>query len=422
MILQCEAQNTRKSRILKCRHCANELSTLFVDLGATPIANDYLLSDAAAEVYYPLRAYVCELCRLVQLEDFKKPSELFADDYAYFSSMSSTWVDHARRYADAMERRFNLDTDSTVVEIASNDGYLLQFFKAKGIRTLGIEPSHSVAEYAIREKGVPTKIAFLGREVGAETAREGFAGDLVAANNVLAHVPDINDFVQGCHALLKDEGVATFEFPHLLNLIQLNQFDTIYHEHFSYISLIAAMRIFAANGMRVFDVDELATHGGSLRVYACRDSASWRSTARVDSVLAAEREAGLDKASAYTAFSEKVRETKRALLSLLIQLKREGKTIVGYGAPAKGNTLLNYCGIGRDMLDFTVDRSPHKQGKFLPGSRIPIKSPEELDRARPDLIMILPWNIKDEIVGKMAHVRHWGCRFIVPIPTPKLVD
>lgn len=406
---------------LKCRHCATALTVRFADLGATPIANDYLLSDNTSETYYPLRAYVCEECRLVQLEDFKRSADLFAEDYAYFSSVSTTWLDHARRYADLMERRFKLGPGSTVVEIASNDGYLLQYFKAKHIKVLGIEPSRSVAEYAIREKGIPTKILFFGREVALRTVAEGFAADLIAANNVLAHVPDINDFVSGCCALLKPEGVATFEFPHLLNLVKLGQFDTIYHEHFSYISLLAAERIFAANGMKVFDVEEHPTHGGSLRVFACRSGAQWLRTSAVDRLLAAERAAGLDRNEIYRAFAEKVRGTKRALLTLLIRLKREGKTIVGYGAPAKANTLLNYCGIGRDILEFTVDRSLHKQGKFLPGTRIPIRTPEEIDKVKPDIVMILPWNIKEEIIDQLAHIRTWGAQFIVPIPTPELI-
>jgi SAM-dependent methyltransferase len=408
--------------ILKCRHCANALTVTFADLGATPVANDYLASDNVSEVYYPLRAYVCEACRLVQLQDFKRSADLFADDYAYFSSVSTTWLEHARRYSDDMENRFKLGRASTVVEIASNDGYLLQYFKAKGIRVLGIEPSRSVAEYAIREKSIPTKIRFFGRDAAVETAAEGFAADLIAANNVLAHVPDINDFVAGCCELLKPDGVATFEFPHLLNLIRLSQFDTIYHEHFSYISLLAAERILAANGMKVFDVEELPTHGGSLRVFASRAGAGRPRMPAVDQLLAAECAAGLDRNEIYGAFAEKVRATKHALLTLLIGLKRKGKTIVGYGAPAKGNTLLNYCGIGRDMLDFTVDRSPHKQGKFLPGTRLPIRTPEEIDRLKPDLVMILPWNIKEEIIRQMAHIRTWGGRFIVPIPTPEVID
>ncbi len=422
MMHQGETGMQQAATTLKCRHCDNALTLRFVDLGATPVANDYLESDNTSEVYYPLRAYVCEECWLVQLEDFKRSTDLFADNYAYFSSVSTTWLAHARCYADSMERRFKLDPTSTVVEIASNDGYLLQYFKEKQIRVLGIEPSRSVAEYAIREKEIPTKILFFGREVATQIAAEGFAADLIAANNVLAHVPNINDFVTGCRDLLKPEGVATFEFPHLLNLIRLGQFDTVYHEHFSYISLLACVRIFAANGMKVFDVEEHPTHGGSLRVFACRFEARWQRSPEVDKLLAVERAAGLDRRDAYSTFAGRVCGTKRALLTLLIRLKRDGKTIVGYGAPAKANTLLNYCGIGRDILEFTVDRSVHKQGKFLPGTRLPIKHPQEIDKVKPDIVMIMPWNIKDEIIKEMAHVRAWGGQFVVPIPTPELID
>jgi SAM-dependent methyltransferase len=409
---------------LKCRHCAAALSVIFADLGATPVSNDYIPLSRRydAEPYYPLRAYVCEKCRLVQLEDYRRATELFREDYAYFSSVSSSWVDHAHRYADAMEGRFKLGPLSNVVEIASNDGYLLQFFKAKGINVLGIEPSRSVAEYAIEKKDIPSLVEFFGRAVGARLNGEGKAADLMAANNVLAHVPDINDFVQGFRELLKPQGVATFEFPHLLNLIKFNQFDTIYHEHFSYLSLLAADQIFKANGLRVFDVEQIPTHGGSLRLFVCRDAAAWLTSVRVEGLLAIEKEAGLDDNKIYQAFAEQVRETKRALLSLLIELKRAGKTIVGYGAPAKGNTLLNYCGIGADMLEFTVDLSKKKQGMFLPGTRLPIKSPEAIDAVKPDYVLILPWNIKEEIMVQMARIRGWGGKFIVPIPFAEILD
>jgi SAM-dependent methyltransferase len=408
----------------KCRHCGTPLSLLFADLGATPVSNDYLTvgTRSGAEPYYPLRAYVCETCRLVQIEDFRCSSDLFREDYAYFSSVSTTWLEHARRYVDAMADRFRLGPDSMVIEVASNDGYLLQYFKAKGIRVLGVEPSRSVAEYAIREKGIPTEVSFFGMETGARLKRAGLAADLTVANNVLAHVPDINDFVAGFCELLKPEGVSTFEFPHLLNLIKFNQFDTIYHEHFSYISLIAAKRIFKASGMRIFDVEQLPTHGGSLRLLACRADACWRESPRVGAMLTTEHDAGLDSNGLYKAYSEQVREAKRGLLTLLIGLKRDGKTIAGYGAPAKGNTLLNYCGIGSDFLDFTVDRSPQKQGMFLPGTRLPIKPPEAIDQVKPDYVLILPWNIKDEVMSEMAHIRKWGGKFIVPIPRAEIVD
>lgn len=401
-----------------CRHCKTPLSVLFADLGATPVSNDYLPADRryGAEPYYPLRAFVCEECRLVQLEDFRRADELFREDYAYFSSVSTSWLDHAKRYTDEMVATYGLTPASTIVEVASNDGYLLQYFKARGMNVLGVEPCKSVADHAITEKGVPTRILFFGEATARQLAAEGFSADLTAANNVLAHVPDINDFVSGFREILKPQGVSTFEFPHLYNQIRENQFDTIYHEHFSYLSLMAADRFFEKNGMRVFDVEKLPTHGGSLRLHTCRaDSAHVRSP-RVDAVLAEERALGMHENGVYTGFAEQARETKRALLELLINLKRHGKTIVGYGAPAKGNTLLNYCGIGSDFLEFTVDRSPQKQGMFLPGTRLPILAPQAIDALRPDFVLILPWNIKDEVMAQMAYVRDWGGKFIVPIP------
>jgi SAM-dependent methyltransferase len=406
----------------KCRHCGAELSTTFADLGATPVSNDFLSEENrdAPEYYYPLRALVCDSCHLVQLDDFRRADDLFREDYAYFSSISTGWLAHAEGYSHAMAERFGLTNDSVIVEVASNDGYLLQYFKGRGCRVLGVEPCRSVAEYAIREKGVPTRIEFFGGEVGKRLTEEGFAADLTAANNVLAHVPDINDFVSGFREILKPEGVSTFEFPHLLNLIKENQFDTIYHEHFSYISLLTAVRIFSANGMRVFDVEAIPTHGGSLRLFVCRQEASWRRTGRVEAVLQTEREAGLETSAAYRSFADNVKETKRALLELLIGLKRQGKTIVGYGAPAKGNTLLNYCGVGADFLEFTVDRSPQKQGKYLPGTRLSIKSPEAIDALKPDFVLILPWNIKDEVIEQQAHIRKWGGKFIIPIPRAQI--
>lgn len=405
-----------------CRFCAQPLTELFADLGATPVSNEFLPAARAdaAEAFYPLRAMVCGACRLVQLQDFRKADDLFHADYRYFSSISQSWLAHCARFADAMAARFGLGPDATVVEAASNDGYLLQYFKQRGVRVLGVEPSASVAQVAIEQRGVPTEIAFFGRETAARLAAAGWRADLTAAKNVLAHVPDIADFVAGFATLLKPHGVATFEFPHLLRLMRENQFDTVYHEHFSYLSLLAVERIFGEAGLRVFDVEELPTHGGSLRLFACLPDAPHAAGPGLDAARDAERRAGLDGPAAYSAFAEQVRETKRALLTLLIDLKRQGKRIVGYGAPAKGNTLLNYCGIGADFLDFTVDLSPHKQGLRLPGTRLEIRHPDAIAAARPDYVLILPWNIREEVMAQMAHVADWGGRFITPIPEPRI--
>ena len=406
-----------------CRHCGAPLDLVLADLGSTPISNDFLTAAQVdgPEPFYPLRALVCRRCRLVQLQDFFRAEDLFREDYAYFSSYSSSWLAHSELYARRMSERFGLDGGSKVVEVASNDGYLLQYFKAAGVPVLGVEPSRSVADVAVAERGVPTVVRFFGKETAAELAAQGHSADLMAANNVLAHVPDINDFVAGFGVLLKAEGVATFEFPHLLNLIRLNQFDTIYHEHFSYLSLLAAERIFAGAGLRVFDVERLTTHGGSLRLFACRAGAGFAETGALAALRREESEAGLETDEVYAAFSERVREAKRALLELLVGLKREGAVIVAYGAPAKGNTLLNYCGVGADMVAFTVDRSPHKQGRFLPGTRLPIHDPAKIAEVRPDYVLILPWNLEDEIREQLAHVKAWGGRFIVPIPTARVV-
>ena len=407
-----------------CRHCRAPLDIVFADLGATPVANDYLSSRGRydAEVYYPLRAFVCGTCHLVQLQDFRRSAEIFREDYAYFSSFSTSWLAHAERYAAHMTPYLELGATSQVIEVASNDGYLLQFFKQRGIPVLGIEPCRSVADHALNSKGIPTLIEFFGHDMATRLAAGGLSADLIVANNVLAHVPDINDFLWGFAVLLKEGGVATFEFPHLLSLIRLNEFDTIYHEHFSYLSLLAAERILATNGLRIFDVEYLATHGGSLRVFACRLDSSRKQEASVQRILDDERQAGLDTDAPYLAFAEQVRETKRSLLELLIGLKRQGKRIVAYGAAAKGNTLLNYCGVGADVLDFVVDRSPHKQGLFLPGTRLEIRAPEAIDRCRPDYVLILPWNLRDEVTAQLAHIAEWGGRFIVPIPRAHIVS
>lgn len=406
-----------------CRFCGANLSESFCDLGMSPFSNAYVAADALQrmEPFYPLHAYVCGICFLVQLPEFESPQHIFGD-YAYFSSYSDSWLAHARTYTEEMVRRFGLAAHSQVIEIASNDGYLLQYFKERKIPVLGIEPAANVAEVA-KDKGIPTRVQFFGVATARELAQEGLQADLLLGNNVLAHVPDLNDFVAGMKIALKPGGVITMEFPHLLRLMQENQFDTIYHEHFSYLSLTTVRQVFAAHGLVLFDVQELTTHGGSLRIFARHAEAN---TIEVQPViaqlLACEAAAGLTTLAAYTAFAEQVRETKRALLEFLITAKREGKRIVGYGAPAKGNTLLNYCGIREDFLDYTVDRSPHKQGRYLPGTHIPIHAPDKLSETRPDYVLILPWNLKEEIVSHMAHIREWGGRFVVPIPRAKVLD
>jgi len=383
----------------------------------SPLANSYLEPTQLnqMEPFYPLHVYVCEHCFLVQLEEFASPEHIFSD-YAYFSSYSDTWLQHARSYAEMVVARFKLDRRSQVVEIASNDGYLLQYFVEKGIPVLGIEPAANVAEAAIK-KGIPTLRKFFGQKTADELVAEGIQADLLIGNNVLAHVPALNDFVEGLKILLKPQGVITMEFPHLMRLMAENQFDTIYHEHFSYFSLMTVEKIFAAHGLTIFDVEELPTHGGSLRIYARHTEDEARAiTEHVKELRDRELREGFNKLETYTSFARKVQETKCKLLEFLIQAKREGKSIVGYGAPAKGNTLLNYCGIRTDFIDYTVDRSPHKQGRFLPGTHIPIYHPDKVKETRPDYLLILPWNIKEEIMDQMAYIREWGAQFVVPIP------
>ena len=400
-----------------CRFCATPLRTSFADLGTTPLSNAFIHPDQAdrPEPVFPLHAYVCDTCRLVQLEPVATPADIFSD-YIYFSSYADSWLRHAETYAAAMVRRFNLTPRSLVVEVASNDGYLLQYFAQRGMRVLGIDPAANVAK-AAEARGVPTLVEFFGRDLAEKLAVGGRRADLVIGNNVLAQVPDLNDFVAGVRVLLQPDGVATFEFPHLLRLMRENQFDTIYHEHFSYFSLLTAQRIFAAHRLRVFDVEPLWSHGGSLRLYLCHDGNAGLATGeRVEAVLDEERAAGLDRLDAYAGFAEQVRETKRKLLDFLIAAKRAGKRVAGYGAPGKGNTLLNYCGIRQDFLDYTVDRNPYKHGRFTPGTHIPIHAPEQLRLTRPDYVLILPWNLKDEIMAQHAYIRDWGGRFIVPIP------
>jgi SAM-dependent methyltransferase len=404
-----------------CRFCGTPLEAVFADLGMSPLANSYLTPDRAnaMEPFYPLRVLVCANCFLVQLEEFETADAIFSD-YAYFSSYSTSWLDHARRYTDAMIERFALTGDSQVVELASNDGYLLQYFVERGVPVLGVEPAANVAEVAVA-KGVPTEVAFFGVETATRLAGRAQA-DLIAANNVMAHVPDLNDFVGGMKVLLAPGGVITVEFPHLKRLIDENQWDTVYHEHFSYFSFTVVQRVFAAHGLRLFDVEELPTHGGSLRIFGCHADDERAETERAVELAERERAAGYGELETYTSYGQRVISDKRDILEFLIGLKREGLRVVGYGAPAKGNTLLNYCGIGTDFLDYTVDLSPHKQGTLLPGSHIPVRTPEDLKADQPDVVVILPWNLKDEITEQLAFIREWGGRFAARSPELRFLD
>jgi SAM-dependent methyltransferase len=395
---------------------------VFADLGMSPLANSYLTPEQAngMEPFYPLRAFVCSRCFLVQLEDFESPDHIFSD-YAYFSSYSSTWLEHSEQYVEQMIERFGLDTHSRVVELASNDGYLLQYFRDRQIPVLGIEPAANVAEVAV-QNGIPTLVEFFGREVATQQAAE-VPADLLLGNNVLAHVPDLNDFVGGMKILLKPGGVITMEFPHLMRLVEDNQFDTIYHEHFSYFSFVTVRRVFAAHGLKLFDVEELPTHGGSLRIYGAHaDDASHAETDRATELAERELQAGYEELDTYRAYARGVQEEKRSILTFLIDLKRQGRSIVGYGAPAKGNTMLNFCGVGTDFLDYTVDLNPHKQGRFLPGSHIPIYSPDHLRDTRPDVVLILPWNLREEIVDQHGYIREWNGHFAARSPEMRLLD
>jgi SAM-dependent methyltransferase len=398
-----------------CRFCTAPLSESFVDLGMSPLSNAFVPAERAGamEKFYPLHAYVCSTCRLVQLGEFESPAAIFGD-YLYFSSYSESWLRHAEAYAQAMIARFGLDAGSQIVELASNDGYLLQYFKRAGIPVLGVEPAANVAAAAIAQ-GIATEIAFFGRATAERLRAAGPPADLIAANNVLAHVPELNDFVAGMKILLAPDGVATVEFPHLERLIAENQFDTIYHEHFSYFSLYTAEQVFARHGLAVVDVEELPTHGGSLRLYL-RHAGSGGVSPAVEALRQREIAAGLAGPEPYARFAETVAETKAAILDFLIGARRAGKRVLGYGAPAKGNTLLNYCGIRGDMIGFTVDRSPHKQGMLLPGTHIPIRPPAALIAAKPDYVFILPWNLRDEIMAQLAEIHDWGGKFVVPIP------
>jgi len=400
-----------------CRFCGTELQQIFVDLGMSPLCETYPSAEDLnrGEIYYPLHAYVCSRCFLVQLEEFESGENIFSD-YPYFSSYSNSWLRHCENYCDKAMKRFGLNEKSFVVEVASNDGYLLQYFVKSKVPVLGIEPATNVAKVAI-EKGIPTLVRFFGSRLARELAVKGHTADLVAGNNVLAQVPDLNDFVEGLRILLKLDGVLTLEFPHLLRLIESNEFDTIYHEHYSYFSMLTTVRILECHGLRVFDVEELASHGGSLRIYACRaESHAYPIEPSVSRVIAEEEKAGLNSTEGYKHFPEQVRRVKLALMEFLITAGREGKSVAGYGAPGKSATLLHYCGIGKDLIEYTVDRSPHKQGRFLPGSHIPIYNPDRIAETKPDYVVILPWNLKGEIMQQLQFIRKWGGRFVVPIP------
>ncbi len=400
-----------------CRFCGAGLQRTFVDLGMSPLCETYP-SPAdlnRGEVYYPLHVYVCEECFLVQLEQYESAENIFSD-YAYFSSYSDSWLKHADNYCNKMMTRIGLNGQSFVVEVASNDGYLLQYFVKRNVPVLGIEPASNVAKVAV-EKGVPTLVRFFGAQLAEELAAEGRCADLVLGNNVLAQVPDLNDFVEGLKILLKPDGVLTLEFPHLLRLIQRNEFDTIYHEHFSYFSMISTVRILEAHGLKVFDVEELMSHGGSLRVYACRaESQTHDIEPKVRELIAEEQRAGLASVEGYDSFARQVKQTKLALVDFLLTAAQQGKSVAGYGAPGKSATLLHYCGIGKDLIEYTVDRSQYKQGRFLPGTHIPIYDPSRIRETKPDYVVILPWNLKDEIMEQLQFIREWGGRFVVPIP------
>jgi len=405
-----------------CRLCGGRLEKTFVNLGMSPLCESFLTLAQldASETFYPLHALVCDNCFLVQLKEYVKPEHIFTE-YAYFSSYSTSWVEHAHRYCEMIQRRLNLGTNSRVYEIASNDGYLLQHFLPMGVPVVGIEPAANVADIAKR-KNVPTLVEFFGLRLAQTLISEGKAADLIIGNNVLAQVPDLNDFTAGMARLLAPTGVITLEFPHLERLIIENQFDTIYHEHFSYFSLVTIDRLARKHGLKVFDVDQIGTHGGSLRVYLCHAEAAFDVSSNVSLLLAHEREIGFENIDQYALFSNQVHRTKRQLLSFLIDSKEKGAQICGYGAPGKGNTLLNYCGIGTDFLEFTVDRNPYKHGRYTPGMHIPIHDVSAIDEARPDYVLILPWNLKAEIIAQMRHIGDWGGKFIVPIPSVEVID
>lgn len=402
---------------MNCRHCAHPLEHVFLDLGFAPPSNAYLAAAdlKAPEGYFPLKLYVCDECWLVQTEDYSRADELFRPDYAYFSSISRSWLQHAARYVEDVTARLGLDRSSHVIEVASNDGYLLRNFVAAGIPCLGVEPTDSTAA-AAEAQGIPVIREFFGTELARRLVAEGKAADLVLGNNVYAHVPDINDFTAGLEAVLKPGGTITLEFPHLLNLLEQNQFDTVYHEHYSYLSLYTVTRIFAKAGLRVWDVEQLSTHGGSLRVYGCRQNDARETRSAVQDLLAIEAARGLRELPVYAAFQQRADKVKNDLLAFLIEQKRSGKKVMGYGAAAKGNTLLNYAGVKPDLLPAVCDAAPSKQGKFLPGSHIPVLAPAAIEELRPDTILILPWNIAHEVMAQLESARKWGAQFVVAVP------
>ena len=409
---------------MECRFCKTKLEHLFIDLVNSPASNSFLTPEQLnePETFYPLKVYTCHKCFLVQVDEYKKSDAIFDSNYAYFSSYSKSWLKHASDYVDKMTDRYKYNEDSLVIEIASNDGYLLQYFLAKGIPVMGIEPTANTAEVAIG-KGIKTIVEFFGTELADRLANHwDVRADLILGNNVLAHVPDIVDFISGMKIILKPGGVITMEFPHLMQLVDNNQFDTIYHEHFSYLSFYTVKQLFAAQDLEVFDVDEIPTHGGSLRIYAKHEADNSKLvTERVEQLLRKEEDKGMDKLAYYDHFQQKAFKVKLALIEFLIEQKKAGKKVAAYGAAAKGNTLLNYCGIKNDMIEFVVDASPHKQNKFLPASHIPVVEEEQLKQGKPDYIIILPWNLKEEIIGQLSYVRDWGAKFVIPIPELQVI-
>jgi C-methyltransferase C-terminal domain/Putative zinc binding domain/Methyltransferase domain len=416
-------KKVKDHRLMKCRCCSKELNHLVVDLGMSPLCENLVKPDQLfeSETFYPLRLYVCDECWLVQLHDHVSGIEIFDSSYAYASSMSSTWVKHCEHYCDKVIDRFSLTEKSFVIEVASNDGYLLKNFVNRGIPCLGIEPAIRLAEIA-EAGGIPVLKEYFGSQVGSQLRDHDVIADLMIGNNVLAHVPDLHDFLIGFKRVLAEQGTITFEFPHLLNLLEKNQFDTIYQEHYCYFSILALQRVFAMNGLRIYDVEEVQTHGGSLRIFVCHEHASLVTELSVQRIMDRERTAGLEDINVYKAFAKVVSEVKWQLLEFLIKARRSGKSVVGYGAPGKGNTLLNYCGIREDLLEFTVDKNPLKQNTFLVGSRIPVYEPSAIERRRPDYVLILPWNLREEIVEQLSYVRQWGAKFIVPIPSLEIID